>query len=83
MKSRLESLPLTDEDIDVWVWVHKKWCGIPWSEIAARSADRRDAELMLGLQLTIAALDRCDVPRSEFRRYFREDIERIAAKGAE
>ena len=50
MKPRLEAAPYTDEDCAVWRRVHLALPALsdPYSAIA--HADRRDAELMLGLR---------------------------------
>lgn len=48
-KPRLEPAPLTHEDLEAWSYCYGFVEGEAWDEhmIAARIADRRDAELML------------------------------------
>jgi hypothetical protein len=54
MKPRLSPAPLTNEDFEIWVgmmaWWHKRFQGPGYYMAESyRSADRRDADLMLAL----------------------------------
>ena len=70
MKPLLRGLPsasTTSEDWECWTLVAMRWRGTPEPRIAAETADRRDADLMLGvLQGRNLRIDHPGDPSGEF-----------------
>jgi len=82
MKPRLESLPFTEEDLDVWWW-HTLHRGRTFdvTRVFANvyvTSDLRDADLMLALTNSWNWLRSRGCSKSEWWSAVRNDVERIA-----